>query len=323
MPNLNGNYIDLIILVVISLYVMEGLERGFWVLIGDLVSFLGSLAIALRAYPFGAKFLIDNFTLPNSFANALGFVLVAMTSSFLLNLVMRKALLKLPESWWDRWWSKTASVVPAVLDGSILIAILLTLLVSLPVSPKVKADITDSKFGGFLVERTTSLERTLGDIFGGALEDTLTFLTIKPGSGERVDINFKPRELSVDEAAEQRMLELVNAERTKRGLKPLRVDRIIVAVARAHSTDMWERGYFAHVNPDGKDPFDRMRDGGVEFNAAGENLALAPTTELAHQGLMNSEGHRKNILDPEFGRIGIGVIDGGIYGKMFTQNFAD
>jgi uncharacterized protein YkwD len=66
-----------------------------------------------------------------------------------------------------------------------------------------------------------------------------------------------------------------------------------------------------------------MTESGVQYMLAGENLAYAPTVEIAHKGLMNSPGHRENILRPEFGRIGIGVIDGGIYGKMFTQNFGD
>ena len=61
----------------------------------------------------------------------------------------------------------------------------------------------------------------------------------------------------------------------------------------------------------------------IKFISAGENLAYAPTVEIAHQGLMNSPGHRENILRPSFGRVGIGVIDGGVYGKMFTQDFAD
>jgi len=70
-------------------------------------------------------------------------------------------------------------------------------------------------------------------------------------------------------------------------------------------------------------PFDRMRQGGARFRAAGENIALAPTVEVAHNGLMNSPGHRENILNPAFGRVGIGVEDGGLHGKMFTQNFTD
>ena len=66
-----------------------------------------------------------------------------------------------------------------------------------------------------------------------------------------------------------------------------------------------------------------MRDARDQLSAAGENLALAPTTEFAHEGLMNSPGHRANILNGQFRRVGIGVLDGGIYGKMFVQEFTD
>ena len=83
------------------------------------------------------------------------------------------------------------------------------------------------------------------------------------------------------------------------------------------------QGYFSHYNPEGESPFDRMEKAEINYLAAGENLALAPTVTLSHQGLMNSPGHKANILSPDYGKIGIGVIDGGIYGKMFVQEFTD
>ena len=70
-----------------------------------------------------------------------------------------------------------------------------------------------------------------------------------------------------------------------------------------------------------KDPFDRIRESNVQFKTAGENLALAPTLSIAHNGLMNSPGHRANILRPQFGRVGIGVLDSRRHGLMITQNF--
>ena len=76
-----------------------------------------------------------------------------------------------------------------------------------------------------------------------------------------------------------------------------------------------------HDSPDGKSPFDRMRDAKIEFSKAGENLALAQTLEIAHINLMNSPGHRANILHPAFGRLGIGIVDGGFYGLMISQEF--
>ena len=86
---------------------------------------------------------------------------------------------------------------------------------------------------------------------------------------------------------------------------------------------MFEKGYFSHNSPEGKTPFDRIDTAQIQYKAAGENLAYAPSVEVAHEGLMNSPGHKENILRPEFGTLGVGVIDGGINGKMFCQEFTD
>ncbi|HBL52322.1 MAG: hypothetical protein A3D24_04235 [Candidatus Blackburnbacteria bacterium RIFCSPHIGHO2_02_FULL_39_13] len=323
MPALNGNYIDLIIVIVLALYIANGVQRGFWALAGDLVSFIGSLFIAFRTYGLVAKFLIANFTLPSSFAKVIGFVVVIIVAQLVIDTVVSKILKHLPEKLWNNWVNKVASVVPALIDGAIVSAIILTFIISAPISGEVKSDITNSKIGGLLVDKTTFVERQLVDVFGGAINDTLTFLTVRPESDEKIDLNFKPKTLTVDQESEAKMLELVNQERVRIGVSPLVADKLLTEVARTHSKDMWERSYFAHINPDGKDPFQRMKEGGVRFGTAGENLALAPTLELAHQGLMNSPGHKRNILDPSFRRVGVGIIDGGIYGKMVTQDFAD
>jgi len=66
-----------------------------------------------------------------------------------------------------------------------------------------------------------------------------------------------------------------------------------------------------------------MRAAGIRYLTAGENLALAPTLQVAHNGLMNSPGHRANILHAQFGRLGIGILDGGIRGLMVSQEFRD
>jgi len=117
------------------------------------------------------------------------------------------------------------------------------------------------------------------------------------------------------------MLELINRERAANNLEPLEADPEMTEVARLHSADMFARSYFSHNTPEGKTPFERMRDQDVRYRTAGENLALAPTLQIAHTGLMNSPGHRANILQPRFGRVGIGILDGGRRGLMVTQNF--
>ncbi|MDI3522493.1 MAG: hypothetical protein PWP43_675 [Bacillota bacterium] len=124
--------------------------------------------------------------------------------------------------------------------------------------------------------------------------------------------------LTVDEA---RMVELVNQERAKAGLKPLAVDMRLVETARAKSRDLIEENYFGHISPKLGSPFEQMQRAGISYRYAGENLAGAPTVDRAHAALMKSPGHRANILSPHFTRIGVGIVDGGPYGKMFTQQF--
>ncbi len=122
-------------------------------------------------------------------------------------------------------------------------------------------------------------------------------------------------------AEESEMLKLINQERVKAGISELVMNPELVGVARLKSQDMINNNYFAHTSPTYGDPFRMMSSFGVEYRYAGENLSGSPDVELAHNSLMNSPGHRKNILNPNYTHIGIGIVDGGPYGKMFTQLF--
>ena len=126
-----------------------------------------------------------------------------------------------------------------------------------------------------------------------------------------------------DDPTEQAVIARVNASRTSMGLGAVRCDPAMTAVAREHSSDMCARGYFDHTGLDGRDPFDRLRDGGVRFSSAGENIAQGQRdADDVHTAWMNSPGHRRNILDGDYGRIGVGLDRCG--GDMYwTQVFAD
>lgn len=117
------------------------------------------------------------------------------------------------------------------------------------------------------------------------------------------------------------MVELVNAERAKAGLPALQVDMRVVQTARVKSQDMITYNYFSHDSARLGSPFDQMRRAGIQYRTAGENIAGNQTVEAAHRALMNSPGHRANIMSRSFTKIGIGIIKGGRYGMMFTQQF--
>lgn len=122
-------------------------------------------------------------------------------------------------------------------------------------------------------------------------------------------------------ADEQQMLDLVNQERQKAGLAPLKADPELTKMARVKSQDMIDNNYFSHNSPTYGSPFDMMDQFGIEYQTAGENIAGNSSVQDAHTSLMNSDGHRKNILGSQYTKIGIGIVDGGPYGKMFTQAF--
>lgn len=123
--------------------------------------------------------------------------------------------------------------------------------------------------------------------------------------------------------AEQDILRITNEERTKNGQSPLTLDSNLSSVARAHSQDMSTRNFFSHINPDGKNGFDRLRDAGISYSTAGENIAGGATADIIMANWMNSAGHRTNILNPSYGKIGIGVVQDSKYGLLATQVFTN
>lgn len=120
-------------------------------------------------------------------------------------------------------------------------------------------------------------------------------------------------------AYEQKVADLTNQERAKAGLKALQVDTNLSKMAHEKSRDMSVNNYFSHTSPTYGSPFDMMKKFGITYNYAGENIAMGQRTpEEVVKAWMNSEGHRKNILSPNFTHIGVGYVEQGNY---WTQEF--
>ena len=120
-------------------------------------------------------------------------------------------------------------------------------------------------------------------------------------------------------AYEQEVIRLVNAERAKCGLAALTEDWELSRVARYKSQDMHDNRYFAHSSPTYGTPFQMIRAFGLSYRTAGENIAMGYATPAAVvAGWMNSEGHRANILNSAYTKIGVGYVADGHY---WTQQF--
>lgn len=120
-------------------------------------------------------------------------------------------------------------------------------------------------------------------------------------------------------AFEKQVVELTNQYRAQNGLAPLKLDTELSKVAKDKSLDMQKNGYFSHTSPTYGSPFDMMRNYGIQYRTAGENIAMGQRSpEEVVQAWMNSEGHRANILNANFTHIGVGHVESGNY---WTQMF--
>jgi uncharacterized protein YkwD/uncharacterized membrane protein required for colicin V production len=330
---------DLLVLVIVGVSAFSAMRRGFVSVLLSLLGFAVALVVAFLLYQPVAGFLEQQLHWTPVWAGPLAFIGLWLAIE-LVFVVIERTLMK--EYGWQMQESplnRLLAVLPGALQGLMLSAVLLTLLALLPMQGNLRKDVLRSQVGSRLVSATLALERPFEGVFGPAAREALGFITVRPpgepgatpgtGTGseeashESIQLQFTVDDAQPDPENEQGMLDLVNQERTSRGLVALEMDDSLKQVARAHADDMFRRGYFAHNTPEGVDPFQRMNAAGIVFGLAGENLALAPSLQIAHEGLMNSPGHRANILNEGFRKVGIGVLDGGVYGKMFVQEFTD
>lgn len=315
------NVIDGLLGFVILLAVWSGWQKGFMQGLADLVVAAGSVVAAFYLYPYAALLFnmhapsLGIWTLPVSFTATL--LLARLVIAAITNLILKT----IPAAVHAHDVNRLSGIFPGFVTGVINAIILAALLLTVPMWNDLSERTRDSRLAARLTGPAEWLEAKISPVFNEAVRNTMHNLTVEPGSDESVKLPFTLSTPALRPDLETKMLEMVNAERQQKGLNLLKPDPELTEVARSHSRDMFAKGYFAHNTPDGKDPFDRMRAAGVHFLTAGENLALAQTLFIAHNGLMHSPGHRANILRPAFGRVGIGILDGGIYGLMISQEF--
>ena len=136
--------------------------------------------------------------------------------------------------------------------------------------------------------------------------------------GQKVNIP----DLGGIKSIESQVISLTNQERAKNGLKPLTPDWELSRVARYKAMDMRDKNYFSHTSPTYGSPFDMMKNFGITYRSAAENIAAGQTTPASVvQAWMNSSGHRANILSTTSTYIGVGYASGGSQRYYWVQMF--
>lgn len=317
--------VDLIIIALILGAVFLGLRRGFVRGVIDVLLVLLALIGAVIAYPVVAGLIERIFTVDGPVVNVLGFIVVAFVLQWTLSLVTSLALSPFiglirgakPVRWLDNMFG----VIPGLVKGVVIAAAFTLFLTIVPFGRQFDSGFRDSLLGQRFLTGAAEATYWTQERFGLNLTD-FTVVTIRDAEGTYRLPYTVTEGLEINVEDEARMLELVNEERQRHGLAPVVFDAELQPVARAHSEEMLRLGYFSHHSPVTGTPGDRLAAAEVQFSVAGENLAYAPSVQIAHRSLMRSEGHRENILSEDFTRLAVGVIESPMGGKMFTQVFA-
>ncbi len=314
------NIADIILLAVILLFSWLGYKRGFINSIFDLLKWAGALLLATFLYAGTANVLEQNFLIEQEWQRPLAFILLFTAGLLLLTLLFIFLKKIISSGTQHSFANKITGLIPGFLSG-VAIAVVLAKIFTVSVWLDDDAKKNKSVLLSSLNNSTTWLDERLGQVF--------TTPAIPPqisGAAETIyteSEEFKSASFNARPDLEEQLLHMVNAERKTIGLKVLVADGKLQLAAHSHAADMFTKGYFSHITPEGINPFERMKKLGVKYTSAGENLAHSDNLEAAHTGLMNSPGHRANILNKQFGKIGISILDGGVKGLMVVQEFSN
>lgn len=261
--------------------------------------------------------------LPNPLAAAIGFFAVVVGAEAVLSvgghLAIRPIVAVVRRNRFSHA-DRILGTVPAAMRSLFIVAVAILAMEALPVASEVKAAVETSRTGRVVSAQLAALEPEITALTSQLGGSPLLVTRIGEDQTERLGLP-EGIQLVADPVAERQLFDLVNEERTQHALGPFTRDERLVPVARAHSEEMFKLRYFSHDSPVTGSLFDRLRAARIGYTRAGENLAYAQSVAVAHRALVDSPGHRENILRPEFRRIGIGVISAGAYGKIVTQLF--
>ncbi|HVB65380.1 MAG TPA: CvpA family protein [Nitrolancea sp.] len=321
----NLNWVDGVLVLIVLVSALSGIRRGFLRGAIDLVAIVVSLIVASYSYHRAADLISSKIHMSDVVANVIGFIAVMLVVQIVFAIFVIAPLTpiittarRIPIS---KELDALLGVIPGAIKGLALATALVLVLVLTSFGSGMDQPLGQSTVATYLLSGANqTLQRADGHV-GINLADFM--FVVEPSSKTGMTLPFTVTSgLRESPSDEQKMLQELNDSRAAHGLAPLKDDPQLRAVAAAHSSEMLQLGYFSHTSPLHGTPTDRAQAAGIPFTALGENIAYAPTVDVAERGLMRSPGHRANILSTEFTRVGIGVVVTPFGTRMFTQEFA-
>jgi uncharacterized membrane protein required for colicin V production len=315
--------IDFAVGVLATLTVIRGYQRG----IGrELVSLVVLILVAILSFRMAPTLggVLESWagvsSLAGRFIAVIGLFALLMTSAVLL---VGRAFESRAAS--DPGDQVGGSAVSAVWLLGVL-ALLFYFVTALPLNDAADEALEHSTVAHFLGGENSAAGRIVNAVAGDRVLEALVNLDLV--IGDRHVIIEGDQAISIPASDDltdlpddaQEVFELLNRARVEAGEAPLAFSQGLADVATGHAAEMYSQGYFSHVSATSGTVANRVTRAGIPFVVVGENLALAPTPATVHEGLMASPGHRENLLNPRYRRVGVAAISGPL-GLMVVQVF--
>lgn len=315
-------WVDWLIVLFIGLAVFQGFRRGFVAQVFQIIAIILALVVSFWLYPILAGWAERHLQIPISFARPISLAVIFFFAAFAFEIfggILQRLFAPILQA---NPINRGAGALLGGVRQTFFVSVILALVVALPLPASMKLAIERSTLAQPLINMALKFE----NIFDSAIKDdtlkSVNYRIVGTDESTTTALNYTVADPKDDLEGEAKMFALVNHYRQQNDVPMLKINPQLREVARNHGRDMLAKGYFSHISPQGKDVLARTRDAKISLSMVGENLASAPTVEIAHVGLLGSEGHRKNIVNREFNQVGISVLDAGKHGRMIVQVFA-
>jgi len=317
--------VDGALVLLLLLVVYRGYRRGLIREAADLGLLVFGVIVAFRTGPASEAFFASWTGASPLVARLLGGFAVFFVIQFVGGFVLAKALRSLgPLRPLDQWAGVVVSGAWFVIGATLLILVAS----AVPTGDRIERLLDDSRVAQYVAGEDSIPKTTLSAVVGDRVLESLVNLNQLIGNrqvvikdAEIVELPVLSGDLLLDQTSAALIRDLLNLARIDAGEDPLSGSSALEDVAARHAFEMYEEGYFSHRSPVTGQVSDRVQAAGIPYALVGENLALAPTAQSVHDGLLSSPGHRENMLRPEFTRVGIVAIDGPL-GLMVVQVFS-
>ena len=323
----NQQYLDIFMYFFMIYFLYLGWKKGAVFQIFYLFSLLIGVSLSFRYSDeigtYISSWLNSNLQLSEVFGGIIIFVAILTLASFIQNLLTNR--IKTSDL-----GSKALGAAISLLVSNLILTLIFTALNIVNIPTIFEKSVKESNLVNFYVSPEGSPQQTLEIIIGTDLLKVVNRINYLTGKSSVVVDDDGCLEIpSYDESSLQsrqdfsiEIYNLLSMERQNENIDGLELNQILSNVAEAYAYEMYIGGFWCHQNPNnGESVNERLSKVGFPFTTVGENLAISSTLRSAHQSLMQSDSHKKTILDNEFRRVGIGVVSGPI-GLIIVQIFS-